>query len=198
MVRVTFPSPVILLQPTWRHVESRTAAKVGGDAVLRGKSKVRKLHSPAVVLDQDVLRLQVPMVDTSGVAMADSIQDLEEHTLGLVVVGDVVAFVGDLGKQISLGTILKNDIRALGAIQDLDHGNHIAVLAGLVVQLDLTILELPLPCIKADLVQSLYGILFISLNVTCSIHSAVRADAQDSGQLNAACQDVAQSILGLT
>lgn len=59
--------------PTWRHVKSGSATKVIRDVVLGGKTEVCKLHCQTAIGDQDVLRLEIPMVDTNGMAEVDRI-----------------------------------------------------------------------------------------------------------------------------
>lgn len=61
-----------------------------------GQSEISELASHALVGDQDVLRLQIPMVDSDGVAIFNSIQDLEEGTLSPVIVTNELALLSDV------------------------------------------------------------------------------------------------------
>lgn len=116
--------------------------------------------------------------------MLNSGENLEEHLLGLEVVADVMPFLGDLGKQIAFGTVLHNDISAIRAVQNLHEGNHIRVLACKVMQVNLTVLELLLSWIKADLAQCFDCILTAINKIMRLVNSAICSDSKDSGQLN--------------
>lgn len=48
-----------------RHVESGSAAKIRSIVVFGGKAKVGKLNGHAAILDQDILRLQIAVVNTN-------------------------------------------------------------------------------------------------------------------------------------
>jgi len=64
--------------------------------VVGGESKVGKLAGHALVGDQDVLRLQVPVVDSNGMAVLHGIQDLEESSLGKSIITNILALFGDV------------------------------------------------------------------------------------------------------
>jgi len=85
----------IRLLTLWRHVKCRAASKVGGDPVLGGKAKVRKLNSPSIVFDQNILRFEVSMEDSLPVAMLNCVQYLKKNGPGLVVVVDIITLLGD-------------------------------------------------------------------------------------------------------
>jgi len=51
-----------------------------------------------------------------AMAMPDCIHNLEEHVLGLAVITEVMTFFGDLGKQITLRAVFKNNISAIRAV----------------------------------------------------------------------------------
>jgi hypothetical protein len=171
---------------TGRHVKGRTTSKVGRHTLLSGKSKVGQLGRPSIVHNQHILRLEIPMEDATAVAVLDGGQDLQKHLLGLEIIPDILALLGDFGKQVSLGAVLNDHVGALGRVQDFDQGNHIGMLARGVVQLDLAVLELALARIEADLVQGLDGILGVGRQVARLVHGAICADAKHSGQLDGA------------
>ena len=60
------------------------------------------------------------MIDVQGMTVIDSVQDLQENTLCQVIVTDVAASFGDVGKEVAVGTILDNDKGAVGRVDDLD------------------------------------------------------------------------------
>lgn len=63
--------------------------------------------------------------------------------------------------------------------------------AGLVVQLDLTLLELSLARLKTNLVERLYGIGNVGLDVDGCVDNAVGSNTKDASQLEASSQDLA-------
>jgi len=65
------------------------------------------------------------------------------------------------------------------------------MLANLVVQLNLSLLEGPLPGFKANLVQCLYGILNSRAHIERPVDNSVGTDTKDFGQLNASGKDLA-------
>lgn len=169
---------------TWRHVESRSASKVRSDAILRSKAKIRELDSPSTVLDKNVLRLEITVEHSIGMAVADGIHDLEEDMLGLCILSQIITLFGDLGEQVAFWAILKDDKSAIIRFEDLLHGHNVGMLAGLVMQPDLTVLEAPLPRVDTNPVQGLHGILVVGLEVASPVDGPVRADSKDIGQLD--------------
>lgn len=181
---------------TWRHVECRATSKVGSDTILSGKSKVGQLGSPSIVHDKHVLRLEIPVEDASGVTMLDRRQELQENLLGLEIISYVMAVLGDFGKQVSFGAVFQHHIGRFWGVQNLDQGNDIGMLAGSIVQLNLSILKGPLSGIETDLVQGLDGILGIGDEVSCLVHRTICAHAKNSCQLDAAGQRVPNLVIG--
>lgn len=97
---------------TWRHVERRSTTKVRSVRVRSGKAEVSKLDGVAVVSDQNILRLQVPVVDAQGVAVSNGVQDLEECTSGKFVIAGIPSALSDVGEQIAVGAVLQNYVCA--------------------------------------------------------------------------------------
>ena len=180
---------------TWRHVESGATSKVGGDALLCGQSKIGKLNGPTIVSDQDVLRLEIPVVDSFGMAMLDCGKKLQKHVLGLEIITNVVAFLGDLGKQIALLAVLEDNVCALRAVQNLQERNHVGMLARKVMQLDLAVLESLLAWIESGLGQGLDGVGHVGNDVASLENSSISSDTDDLGELDTTCQNGADLIL---
>ena len=88
--------PQELSKPTRGHVESGTAAKIGGNVISSGQSKIGELASHALVGDQNVLRLEIPVVDSNRMAVLNSIQDLKESTFGPVIITNELALLSDV------------------------------------------------------------------------------------------------------
>lgn len=103
---------------TRRHVECRAASKVGCDTVRSGQSKVSKLDSHSVVGDQNVLRLEIPVVDSNGVAVLDSVQNLKESTSGQKVITHELASLGDVGEEIAFRAEFDDDKGTIRGVHD--------------------------------------------------------------------------------
>lgn len=174
---------------TRRHVECRATAKVGSQSITSGKSKVSELHSETVVLDQDVLRLEVPVEDLLFMTILHGTEDLQENLASLCVVLDVVAFLGDLGKQVAFRAVLKDNKGAVPGVNDLVHGDHTVMLAGKVMKLDLTLLEFPLPGIESSFFQCLDGVQGASHDIAGLVDRSVCSDAKDVDQFDIATKD---------
>lgn len=123
------------------------------------------------------------MVDSNGMAVLDGIQNLEESALGHGIVTNVLALFSDVGEQVTFWAVFNDNVCAVGGIHDLDQGNDIGMSAGLVVQLDLALLELSLAGLKTDLVECLYGVGDVCLDVNGCVHNAVGSDTKDASQL---------------
>jgi hypothetical protein len=64
------------------------------------------------------------------------------------------------------------------------------VSAGLVVELDLPLLELPLARLKTDLVECFYGIGDVGLDVHGCVHDAVSSYTEDASQLKSSSKNL--------
>ena len=64
--------------------------------VRSGKAKISEFAGHALVSYQDVLRLQIPVVDSNGMAVLHGIQDLEKGPLGKSIITNVLALLGDV------------------------------------------------------------------------------------------------------
>lgn len=98
---------------TWRHVEGRSAPEVRGVRVRGGEAKVSELDGVAVIRDQNVLGLQVPVVNAKGVAVAYGVQDLEECSPGKLVIAGVPSALSDVGEEVAVGAVLQDYVCAL-------------------------------------------------------------------------------------
>lgn len=149
-----------------------------------------------MVLYQDVLRLEVPMVNPNGVAKLYGVEDLEKDTLDELVIADIPCMLGDVGEEVTLGTILDHDKGAVRGIHDLDQGDDVGMLAGMVVELDLPLLELALLRIEADLVERLDGIHDPCVDVLAGVDDAIGADAKDGSKTQTTGKDLAEAVFG--
>lgn len=110
--------------------------------VVGGQSKVGKLAGHSIICDENVLRLEIPVVDSNGVAVVYSIQDLEESPLGKSVITDILSLLGDVGEEITLRAVLDDHEGAVRRIQNLYQRNYVGMGTGLMMELDLSLLKL--------------------------------------------------------
>lgn len=147
------------------------------------KSKIREFAGHALVGDQDVLRFQVPVIDSNRMAVLHGIQNLEESSLGKGIITNVLALLSDVGEEIAFWAVLNNNVCAVRSIHDLNKGNNVGVSTSLVVKLDLPLLELSLTRLEANLVQCLHSIGDVGLDVHGSVNNSISANTKDSSQL---------------
>lgn len=131
------------------------------------------------------------MVDSGGVAVLDGIQDLEESVLGHGIVPDILALLGDVGEEIAFGAVFNDNVCAVWGVHDLYQRHDVGVGAGLVVEMNLALLELALARLQTNLVECLYGIGDVCLNVHGCVHDSVGSNSKDSGQLETSSKDLA-------
>lgn len=60
--------------------------------------------------------------------MADGIQNLKEDTLGKRVIPDILFAVCDVVKEITLRTVLKDNVDAVMVLDDAHHGDNVWVI----------------------------------------------------------------------
>ena len=119
-----------------------------------------------------------------GMAVPYGIHNLEEDAAGFSVLTHILALLSDLGEQIAFRAVLQDNKGAILGLEDLLHGNNIRMLAGLVMQPDLSILEVLLSLVKAEPVQGLHSILGMRLQIYSSVDSTIRSNTKNGGQLN--------------
>ena len=169
-------------QRTRRHVKSGAAAKIRGKVIRSGQAKISKLNIHPTVGNKDILRLEVTMIDSKVVAIVDGVKDLQKRTLGQWIVTDKETTLGDVGKQVTFGTELDNHKSTVNRVHDAHQGDDIWVAAGQVMEFDFALLELPLPWVESNLVQSLHRIRNMGVDVDGRVDNAISADAKDTCQ----------------
>ena len=123
-------------------------------------------------------------------AVRNGVPQLEERIPDQGFLIDVEALFGDPSEKITPGAVLEDDICAVRSVSDLVERDHVWVLADLMMQLDLSLLESSLPGFEAHLVQRLYGKLEATvMDMDTSVNDPVRADTEDFNQLNSSLED---------
>lgn len=178
-----------------RHVEGRAAAKIRGNWLSGSEAKICKLDLGTVIRNQDVFWFQIAVVDSHRVAVFDSVQELQEDSLGQNVVSDVVAMLRNVGEQITFWAEFDNDIGAVDGVQDLDELDDVWVGASAVMQGDFSFLESALSCVETDLGECLDGIWDMGEDVDCGIDDTICANAQNTGEFYSASEQMSYSFL---
>ena len=174
--------------PTWTHVEGGSAAVVLRDGIRGSKAEICKQHIGARVGYQNVLRLQVPVVDSQAVAVLHGIQDLEKGAPDKSIITHISPFFGDIREQVSFWAVFQHNIGAVLVVDNLEHGHYVRVGRGGVVELDLPRLEFLLPAVQrlsiwVGLAQGLDCVPDASGVIEGGINHAICTRPQDPPQL---------------
>lgn len=147
-----------------------------------------------MVGNQNVLRLQVPVVDPKSMAVLNGIQNLKKDSLGEIILTHILSAFGDVVEQISFRAILHDNVGAVMVIDDFEHRDHVGVCRGRVVQPYLPGLERDLSSVQrssvgVELAEALHGILYTGLDVDGRIDDSVGTRPQYAGQLQGSGQE---------
>jgi hypothetical protein len=123
-------------------------------------------------------------------AVLHGIQDLEEGPLDEIIIADVLALLSDVRKQVTFWAILDDNVGAIWGIHDLDQGYYIGMSAGLMVELDLTLLELALTGLKTNLVECLHGIRNVCLDVHGCVDDTICSHSKNAGELKPSSENL--------
>jgi hypothetical protein len=151
--------------------------------VSSGKSKVGEFTGHAFVGDQHILRLQIPVVNSDGMTVLHGIQNLKKGSLDKIIIANILALLSDVREQITFWAVLDYDISAIWGVHNLDQGDYVGVSAGLMVELDLPLLELLLPWLKANLVECFHRIWDIGVHIQCSVNNSVCSNTENASEL---------------
>lgn len=135
------------------------------------------------------------MINSDGMAMLNSVQDLQESVLGHPVVTNKVTLLGNIGEQITFGAKLNDHKNAIRTVQDADQGNHIGMLASLVVQGDLAALEAVLARVQAGLGKGLDGIGDLSVQVDGLVDDTIGSNSKNRDQFQPSGKHTAKTVL---
>ena len=107
--------------PTWAHVESRSTTMVLGHFIGGSKAKIGKQNIGSRAGNQDILRLEISVVYSQAVTVLHGIEDLKKSLLDKSIITHIPSFLGNIGKKVSLWTILQDDIGTVFVVDDLQH-----------------------------------------------------------------------------
>lgn len=124
------------------------------------------------------------MEDSPAVAVADSIQNLEEDTLGESIIPNVLFAVGDVVEEVPFRTVLKDNIYAVRVVDNALHGDDVRVVLRLPMCPDFPSLELHgamvlWASIGSNPVECLDRALTLGQQVDSPVNDAVCSGSQD-------------------
>lgn len=67
------------------------------------------------------------MVDSTAVAKAYSIQELEEHMFGQKVIANILTTFCDIVEEIALWAVLEHNVDAVSLVDNFQHTHHIGM-----------------------------------------------------------------------
>jgi hypothetical protein len=158
------------------------------DGISGSEAEVCEQNIGARVGNQNVLRLEVPVVDSQAVAVLHGIQDLEEGAPDKSIITHISTLFGDIREQVALRAVFQDNIGAVFVVDNLQHGHYVRVGRGSVVELDLPRLELLLSAVQrlsilVGLAQSLDSVPDAGGVVERRVDDAIRAGPQDPPEL---------------
>ncbi|KAL7355917.1 hypothetical protein ACKS0A_05821 [Histoplasma ohiense] len=127
-----------------------------------------------MICDQNILWFKVPVVDSNGVTVLHSIQNLEKSTFGKEIVSNKLAFVSNVGEKIALRAKLNNNKSTIKRIHYADQRNHIGMLTGQMMELDFPLLKFPLSRVQTCFVEGFNGVRHMGMDVDSGIHNTIR------------------------
>ena len=126
------------------------------------------------------------MIDPNGVAVSNGVQDLQESVLGQRIVADELSSLGDVGKEVTLGAKFDDNKSAIRTIQDSHQRNDVGMLAGFVVQFNLSLLEPPLPRVESSFGQGFDGVRDVCVDIDGGVDHSICSNAENRGKLQPA------------
>ena len=129
---------------TWAHVINATSAKFVAELVCGGKPKISDGNSEAIVIAENVLRLEVSVVNAETVAVFDCIEQLKENVLDERVVPEVTAAVQNLGKEVVVRRVVHDDVCVVSLFYNAMESDHARVDGSELVQRNFTYVNLAL------------------------------------------------------
>lgn len=165
---------------------------------MSGEPEIGKLQSKSIIGYQDVLWLQVPVVNAYGMTVRYSIQELKESILDKRFLANVECLVGDPGEEVASRAELKDNVGTIRSVHDFEHGYHIGMIADLVMELDLALLEGPLPWFETNFVECLYGELeAVIMDMNAPVDDSICAYSENFNELDCSLENFANTRIRL-
>ena len=142
---------------TRAHKEGTSATERCGKTFVGGKTEVRQIWGRAVLTDEDVFRLQIPMEDMTTMAGEDGIHNLEEYLPQQLIVLPINTISTNLIEKSAAVTIFEDDVNMFVVLEYTVHGDDIGMSCHRVVQAHFSLDSLGLRLRKTSLSKNLYS-----------------------------------------
>lgn len=126
-----------------------------------------------MICDQNILWLKIPVIDSNGVAVLYGIQNLEKSTLGKEIVSNKLTSLSNIGKKIAFRAKLNNNKCTIKRIHYADQRNHVGVLTGQMMELDFSLLKLPLSGVESCFVEGFDCVRHMGMDVDGRINNTI-------------------------
>ena len=104
-----------------------TSAKFLAKPICSGQAEIGDSHSESAVEAQHVLRFEVSMIYSERMAIFDGIKKLEEYMLNEMILSKVAAVVQDLREEISVGSVVHDEVGVVALLHNSVEGDHVWV-----------------------------------------------------------------------
>lgn len=154
-----------------------------------------------MVRNEDVLRLEVPMVDPAAMAVAYRVQELEEDMLGPHVIANILATLGDVIKEVTLWAVLQDNKEAILVFNNPVHAHHVGVGRRVPMQMNFPGLKHDLAMVQGasvgiEFTQHLDSIAGLVVDVDGRVDDTICACPQNADKSESLSDNCAQSGLG--
>lgn len=104
-----------------------TSAKLLTKPVCSSEAEIGDSNSESAVETQHVLRFEVPMIYPQRMAIFDGIKKLEENVFDQVILTKVAAMVQDLREEISVGSVVHDEVGVVVLLHNPVEGDNVWV-----------------------------------------------------------------------
>ena len=101
-----------------------TSTKLIAELIGCCKTKVRDSDPKTVIEAENVLRLQISVINSEGMAIFHSIEELKEDVLDEGIVPKIAAAMQDLSEEIMVGCVIHHDVGETAFLHNTMEGNH--------------------------------------------------------------------------
>jgi hypothetical protein len=136
-------------------------AKLLAKLVCCSETKVGDGNAETPVEAQHILGFEVPVVDAEGMAVLNSIEQLEEDMLDEEVIAEIAATMKDLGEKVSVAGVVHNNVRVIVLFDNAVKGDNVRVRGCKLMQGNFADVKMALAaCLGLGLHQAFDGIRF--------------------------------------
>lgn len=111
----------------WAHMVNATGAELLAKPVCSGEAEIGDSNSESAVEAQHVLRFEVPMIYAQRMAIFDGIKKLKKYVFNKVILSEVAAVVQDLREEITVGSVVHDEVGVVVLFHDPVEGDYVWV-----------------------------------------------------------------------